>query len=72
MGPFDKPLENLHVSPFMTREKSDSVKRRVIVDLSWPKGGSVNDSVSDNTYMGTDFILTLPNIEHVIKAISKF
>ena len=55
VGPFKNPMANLHVSPFMTREKSDSVNRRVIVDLSWPKGGSINDWVSDNVYLGTEF-----------------
>ena len=34
LGPFESPTDNLHVSPFMTREKSDSQNRRVIVDLS--------------------------------------
>ena len=42
------------------------------MDLSWPRGASVNDSVSDNTYVGLDFILTLPNIDQVVNAIKKF
>ena len=45
-GPFDSnPIQNCHYSPFMTRPKPDSETRRVIVDLSWPKGTSVNDGV---------------------------
>ena len=40
VGPFrELPLPNLHVSPFLTRDKSSSNKRRVIMDLSWPKRG---------------------------------
>ena len=37
LGPFKKPPpKNLHISPFMTREKADSNNRRVIIDLSFP------------------------------------
>ena len=32
----EPPITNLHVSPFMTRDKSSSEHRRVIIDLSWP------------------------------------
>ena len=45
IGPFDSPPFDLHTSPFMSREKPGSNKRRIIVDLSWPKGASVNSGV---------------------------
>ena len=45
MGPFNSPPIPLHVSPFMTRPKADSDVRRTIIDLSWPKGHSVNAGV---------------------------
>ena len=36
-GPFrNPPLDNLHTSPFMTREKQGAPHRRVIIDLSFP------------------------------------
>ena len=35
LGPFkDPPIDNLHISPFMTRDKSSSVNRRVIIYFS--------------------------------------
>ena len=34
MGPFNSPPFPLHTSPFLTREKSNSKDRRIIVDLS--------------------------------------
>ena len=40
-----QPVTPLHVSPLMTRVKKDSDNRRVIVDLSWSDGASVNDDV---------------------------
>ena len=57
IGPFDTPpINNLHCSPLLTREKSNSINRRVIVDMSWPHGGSVNDHVNKSSYLGTDFL----------------
>ena len=44
--PFDSKPFPLHVSPFMTREKSGTNKCRAIVDLSWPHGFSVNAGVA--------------------------
>ena len=44
-GPFkNKPIP-LHISRLMVRDKQDSSKKRTIMDLSWPKGASVNASV---------------------------
>ena len=60
LGPFlTPPVNNLHVSPFICREKSDSQNRRVIVDLSWPKGEAVNDAVESDSYVGVDFFINL-------------
>ena len=72
LGPFSTPPIPLHTSPFLTREKSGSDKRRVIVDLSWPQGASVNDTVDSSSYMGVEFLLTLPTIDQVTKAVRKF
>ena len=71
-GPFtEKPFKNLHCSPFLTREKPDSENRRVIVDLSWPKGNSVNDFVDSDHYMGTKFMLTFPSIDDITSQITR-
>ena len=39
-GPYDQSPygDKTQISPFMTRDKSDSDKCRVIIDLSWPLG----------------------------------
>ena len=71
LGPFDTPPFPIHTSPFMSREKQES-DRRVIVDLSWPKSGSVNNAVKDNFYVGLEYMLTLPTIDHVVRAVTKF
>ena len=46
VGPFENPpIQNLHYSPFMTRNKPNSDNRKVILNLSWPRGESVNAAV---------------------------
>ena len=66
LGPFtEPPIDNLHTSPFMTRDKSSSVNRRVIIDLSWPIGNSVNSGVEANKYLDTEFVLTYPSIDNI-------
>ena len=56
-GPFkEPPLDNLHTSPFMTRDKPGALHRRVIIDLSFPHGEAVNSNISKEQYLGTDFI----------------
>ena len=37
--------------------------------LSWPHGTAVNDFVDSDRYVGQDFALTLPNINHIINMV---
>ena len=70
LGPFQTPPFDLHISPFMTREKMGSSNRRTIIDLSWPKGLSVNDGVSGSVYLGTHFELKYPSIDHMVSRLN--
>ena len=66
LGPFEEnPIKNCHFSPFLTLEKSESDKKRVIIDLSWPQGCSVNSGIDKNSYLGTDFALMFPSVDHI-------
>ena len=56
----------------MTRDKANSERKRVIVDLSWPIGHSVNSGSSGSFYEDVQFVLSLPTIDHVIKAVDRF
>jgi hypothetical protein len=51
IGPFDKNLFPYHfkISPLNTVSK-DTLERRVILDLSFPAGNSVNDYISKDNY----------------------
>ncbi len=62
IGPFKiKPFEWTMVSPLLTREKNSSTERRVIMDLSYPPGHSVNSGIPKEEFLGADFTLKLPS-----------
>ena len=72
IGPFNEaPIKNLHYSVFMTRPKQNSDTRRMILDLSWPKGESVNTGVEKNDYIGDEFKLTFPTIDCLTQELVK-
>ncbi|CAH1257542.1 Hypp1851 [Branchiostoma lanceolatum] len=63
-GPFfDTPFEHFACSPLQTVSKRDSEKRRVVVDLSFPPGSSVNSGIPAQEYLGDQFTLTLPSYD---------
>ena len=64
-GPYRKIPFNgkVGISPLSTRPKKDSTERRVILDLSFPIGGAVNDGIPKDTYMGFAVKLTFPKTD---------
>ena len=71
MGPVDKvEFEDFHCSPLLTRPK-DGNNRRIILDLSYPKGNSVNDNVDKLRFDGHPFALKLPTIDDIVNEITK-
>ena len=70
LGPFDgPPLPVCHFSPLMTKPKKDSIFRRVIIDLSWPKGQSVNDGISRTDYIDGPMTISLPTPDDMEMAV---
>ena len=69
LGPFDAPPIKMHISPFMTREKSGSDSCRAIIDLSFPKGLSVNDGVAKKSHLGTEFQMHYPSVDSIIRTL---
>ena len=60
-GPFrGAPVAPTHLSPLMTRPKRSSIYRRVIMDLSWPPGESINDGVDTTHYIDGPANIHLP------------
>ena len=72
MPPFDCPPVPLHVSTIMTRPKANSEVRRTIIDLSWPKGCSVNDGVAKDFYLGIEFQLKYPSVDSIIRTLNNW
>ena len=65
-GPFGgPPFTWTHISPLMTRPKKESEKRRVIMDLSWPHGASVNDGVTLTQYVDGPAVIKLPTVDYM-------
>ena len=71
LGPFaSKPIQ-LHISPFMTREKPESKVRCTIVDLSWPQSYSVNDVIVGDEYLGSKFLLQYPSVDDIVQKLNE-
>ena len=71
LGPLDTKPFAIHISPFMTRAKSDSNSRRTIMDLSFPKGFSINDGLLKDTYLGINFQMHHPSIDSIIQTLNE-
>ena len=71
LGPFDSKLIDMHISPLLVRDKQNSSSKRTIMDLSWPKGASVNDGVMKNIYLGTEYDLSYPSVDTITDSLRK-
>ena len=69
IGPFENFPFQCHVSPFLTRDKPNSSNRRVILDLSFPPGKSVNDGVYKDVYLDTYLELNYPSVDTVVNCL---
>ena len=71
MGPFTIPpfVNRIGISPLSTRPKCESMERRIILDLSFLPGHSVNDGINKDFYCGTPIKLTYPTIDTLAKRI---
>ena len=47
------------------RNYPNSDRRRVMIDLSWPTGASVNASIDKDTYLNSPFALTFPTVDDI-------
>ena len=70
LGPFARK-KNAHTSPFMTRNKPNSDRHRIITDLSWPLGASVNSRIHKDTYLGTSFALSFPTVDFITAELKR-
>ncbi len=71
IGPFEKnPFSvPLVTSPLNSVPKPGEQDRRVIVDLSWPIGNSVNDGISKDFYLDEPIELRYTSVEEVCNMV---
>ena len=72
IGPFKVPpfLHRIGVSPLSSRPKKGTDKCRIILNLSFPPGTSVNDGISKYWYCNTEIKLTYPTIDTLARRIA--
>ena len=65
LGPFQENPCNrpCFFSPLNTRDKKDSKGKRIILDLSFPEGNSVNDGLDKTKYFREDIVLKFPTVD---------
>ena len=73
IGPFkNNPFNSgLKISPLNSVPKKDTTERRVILDLSYPRGHSVNNFISKDEYMGKKIELVYPKVDDFIELIKQ-
>ena len=71
LGPFPVPpfLQWTQTSPLLTVPKKESEKRRVVIDLSFPEGHSVNSGIAKNFFQGAEFNYTLPTVHDLASQV---
>lgn len=65
LGPFkNNPFSGpLIVSPLNSVPKKDSSERRIILDLSFPKGNSINNYIDKDEYLGEKAEIYFPKVD---------
>ena len=70
LGPFEiPPFATPRFSPLNSVPKKDSSDRRLILDLSFPRGKSINDGINKDIYLGKYSKLEPPTIDKLVEKI---
>ena len=72
IGPFKtSPFRRTEtfLSPLNSIPKKESGERRLILDLSFPEGNSINDGIDKDWYLGEFQKLTLPSVDKLAERI---
>ena len=74
VGPFETPpfTQWTHTNPLITREKRGSESHRVITDMSWPLGHSVNAAIPKDSYQGQPAKTTLPTLDYILQKVRQY
>ena len=71
LGPFNEnPFQSgLKISPLNSVPKKDTTERRIILDLSCPRGLAVNNFINNEEYFGRKMDLVYPKVDDFIQLI---
>ena len=71
IGPFkSNPFSSgIKISPLNSVAKKDTSERRIILDLSFPKGRSINDHISKIEYLDRKMGLIFPRVDDFVQLI---
>lgn len=72
-GPFkENPFkEGIKISPLNSVPKKDTLERRVILDLSFPKGSAVNEFINKDYYLDEKIEVIYPKVDDFIQIIKQ-
>lgn len=73
IGPFYHNPFNVDctISPLQCAPKRDSVEPRIVHDLSFPPGYSVNDGIPRDEYLCENYKLRLPGVDRLVEFINR-
>ena len=68
IGPFQNNpfIQEAGISPLNTRDKKDSVEKRIILDLSFPEGSAINEGIDKSKYLGLEITWKLPTVDTLV------
>ena len=58
------------MSPLNSVPKPDTTERRIILDLSWPVGSSVNDGIPTGLCLAQEFALVYPTVDLIADRVA--
>ena len=67
-NPFTVPIVT---SPLQSVAKRDSSERRIVVDLSFPPGSSINDGIPREFYLGKPMSISYPSTDDLVSQVVK-
>ena len=69
LGPFylNPFAHKAYLSPLNTRDKKDSEEKRIIINMSFPKGNSINNGIKKDSYLDEQIYLKYPTVDKLVE-----
>ena len=60
-----------YLSPQNSVPKKETSDRRLILDLSFPEGNSINDGIPKDEYLGVMDKLSIPSVDELVEKVAE-